>query len=98
MVLCHFSFPWGIPYRAPTCRSYKVQVGTVHALARLPVGLGFGWLWLGFGWLWLALAFGLLSRFRLDFGLILGLGWLWLGLWLDLTSGFHLLRFCFDLA
>ena len=54
------------------------------------------------GWLpgagcWLA--FGLLLSFRLDFGLMLGLGWAsGLGFRLDLTSGFHSLRFCFDLA
>ena len=60
------------------------QAARVSAASR-GSGAGFGWLSAGFGWL----AF---KAFRLDFG------WMSAGFWLDLASGFHLLRFCLDLA
>ena len=79
--------PTGLP---PGSRRSKVAPRKSFGWCRL-LGLAGFWLWLGAGLGWLA--FRISAGFRLDSsGLALD------RFLVDLASGFHLLRFCLDLA
>ena len=85
------SFTWGSPTGPPTGSPRK---SVARPPPHLPVGAGFGWLWLGFGWLWLALLLRISDGFRFDSRSGLALAWFRL----DLASGLHLLGFWLDSA